>query len=96
MSSTAPPPDTTGPIAPLALEEAEAAGWDHAAEVVVVGLGAAGAATAIAAAEQGARVLVLERSGQGGGTSAMSGPISGGGSGTGGATGFSGGGTSGR
>lgn len=75
MSSTAPTPDTTGPIAPLALEEAEAAGWDHAAEVVVVGLGAAGAATAIAAAEHGARVLVLERSGQGGGTSAMSGGI---------------------
>ena len=75
MSSTAPTPDTTGPIAPLALEEAEAAGWDHAAEVVVVGLGAAGAAAAIAAAEHGARVLVLERSGQGGGTSAMSGGI---------------------
>ena len=63
--------DETGPIAPLAATEVPA--WDLEADVVVVGLGAAGAAAAIEAAEAGASVLVLEREFAGGGTSALSG-----------------------
>jgi succinate dehydrogenase/fumarate reductase flavoprotein subunit len=47
-------------------------GWDAEADVVVVGLGAAGACAAIEAAGEGASVLVLERAGAGGGTTAMS------------------------
>ena len=35
--------------------------WDHEADVIVLGLGAAGCAAAIAAHEDGARVLVLEK-----------------------------------
>ncbi|KAF2492062.1 FAD/NAD(P)-binding domain-containing protein [Lophium mytilinum] len=43
-------------------------------DLIVVGYGAAGAAAAITAAEQGASVLILDR-GQGGGASALSGGI---------------------
>lgn len=50
-------------------------GWDDEADVVVVGLGCAGACAAIEAAEAGADVLALERAGAGGGTSAQSGGI---------------------
>ncbi len=49
--------------------------WDREADVVVVGLGCAGAAAAIEASEAGARVLVLERASGGGGTSANSGGL---------------------
>lgn len=35
--------------------------FDHEADVIVVGLGGAGAATAITAADNGASVIVLER-----------------------------------
>lgn len=74
--------DATAPIPPLATTDLEQ-GWDDTADVVVVGLGAAGLAGSIAAAEAGADVLVLERSG-GGGTSANAGGILylGGGTGT--------------
>ncbi len=46
--------------------------WHDEADVIVVGLGAAGACAAIGAREAGADVLVLERAGGGGGTSANS------------------------
>ncbi len=46
--------------------------WDDSADVVVVGLGAAGCCAAIEAAEAGADVLALERMSGGGGTSALS------------------------
>ena len=46
--------------------------WDLEAEVLVVGLGAAGACAAIEARAAGADVLVLERASGGGGTSALS------------------------
>ena len=49
--------------------------WDREADVVVVGLGCAGACAAIEAAESGADTLVLERAGGGGGTSAMAGGL---------------------
>jgi len=49
--------------------------WDGTADVVIVGLGAAGAAAAIEARRAGASVLVLERAEAGGGTSALAGGI---------------------
>ena len=59
------------PIAPRPSKEIT--GWESEADVVVVGYGCAGASAAIAAREQGASVLVLERAGAGGGASAMAG-----------------------
>ena len=49
--------------------------WDEETDVLVVGLGAAGAAAALEASRSGAETLVLERAGGGGGTSAMSGGV---------------------
>ncbi|GGO72794.1 FAD-dependent oxidoreductase [Nonomuraea cavernae] len=48
-------------------------GFDHECDVLVVGFGCAGAAAAFEAAAAGADVLVLERAGGPGGSSAMSG-----------------------
>ncbi len=63
-------------IKPCAVREiGEIARWDAEADVVVVGLGCAGATAAIEAADAGAEVLVLERAGGGGGTSALSGGV---------------------
>ena len=45
--------------------------WDRAADIVVVGFGCAGAATVIQARAPGASVLVLERAGGWGGSSAI-------------------------
>jgi len=62
----------------LASEPREAvvgASYDLEADVVVVGLGIAGACAAIEAASAGAEVVVLERAGGGGGTSAQSGGV---------------------
>jgi succinate dehydrogenase/fumarate reductase flavoprotein subunit len=47
-------------------------GWDRSADVVVVGLGIAGACAALEAQGAGADVLVIERAGAGGGASALS------------------------
>ena len=44
--------------------------WDETVDVVIAGLGVAGACAAIEAREAGAEVLVLERAGGGGGTTA--------------------------
>lgn len=49
--------------------------FDEEVDVLVIGLGAAGAATALEAVAAGARTLVAERAGGGGGTSAMSGGV---------------------
>jgi succinate dehydrogenase/fumarate reductase flavoprotein subunit len=46
--------------------------FDIVADVIVVGMGAAGACAAIEAKEAGADVLVIERTSGGGGSSAMS------------------------
>ncbi|HLY32952.1 MAG TPA: FAD-dependent oxidoreductase [Jatrophihabitantaceae bacterium] len=51
---------------------AEIVTWDEEADVVVVGFGAAGSAAAWEAANAGASVLVLERTGAAGGAAAMS------------------------
>ena len=53
----------------------EIARFGEEVDVLVVGLGAAGAAAALEAARSGAETLVLERAGGGGGTSAMSGGV---------------------
>jgi succinate dehydrogenase/fumarate reductase flavoprotein subunit len=53
----------------------EVAKWDMGADVVVVGLGAAGGSAAIEAARAGADVLILERAAAGGGTTADSGGL---------------------
>jgi len=55
--------------------------WDWRCDVLVVGFGAAGASTAIAAAENGAKTLIVERF-DGGGATARSGGIVYGGGGT--------------
>jgi 3-oxo-5alpha-steroid 4-dehydrogenase len=65
--------DATAPLPPLTVDDVPT--WDHETDVLVVGLGAAGAAATIAAAESGQRVVALERTGAGGGTSAMSGGV---------------------
>ncbi|RMD84409.1 MAG: FAD-dependent oxidoreductase [Candidatus Dadabacteria bacterium] len=49
--------------------------FDAVADVLVVGLGCAGAAAAIEAASCGAQVLAIERASGGGGTSALSGGV---------------------
>ncbi len=53
----------------------EIARFDETCDVLVVGLGCAGASAAIEARAAGADVIVLERSSGGGGTSAMSGGV---------------------
>ncbi|MGW0042120.1 FAD-dependent oxidoreductase, partial [Rhodococcus sp. NPDC003348] len=52
---------------------AEVEQWDYEADVVVAGFGVAGAAAAVGAAQDGAEVLVLERTGGWGGAAAMAG-----------------------
>jgi 3-oxo-5alpha-steroid 4-dehydrogenase len=59
----------------LIRDASEVRAWDEEVDVVVVGLGAAGAAATLEAAHQGAETLVLERGAGGGGTSAMSGGV---------------------
>ena len=49
--------------------------WDDEVDVLVVGLGAAGAAAALESSACGAETLILEQAGAGGGTSAMSGGV---------------------
>lgn len=58
------------PIPPV--QAAEVVAWDVEADVVVVGGGIAGVCAAIAAAESGGEVVLVERASQLGGTSAMS------------------------
>lgn len=50
---------------------ADITNWDATADVVVVGFGAAGSTAAFAAAEAGAEVLVVERTGGAGGAAAL-------------------------
>ena len=47
--------------------------FEASADVIVVGLGCAGASAAMEASDTGADVLVVERAGGGGGTAAPSG-----------------------
>ncbi|MEV6229121.1 FAD-dependent oxidoreductase [Saccharopolyspora shandongensis] len=59
------------PVHPVPLSRVEA--FDHEADVLVVGFGCAGAAAAFEASSAGADVIVLERAGGPGGSSALSG-----------------------
>jgi 3-oxo-5alpha-steroid 4-dehydrogenase len=59
---------------PLVLDDVDGAPWDDVADVVVVGLGAAGVTAAIEAHERGADVIVFDRF-EGGGATAISGGI---------------------
>ncbi|UCH28682.1 MAG: FAD-binding protein [Myxococcales bacterium] len=61
-------------LTPLVLNDVEGAQWDDVADVVVVGLGAAGVTAAIEARERGADVIVVDRF-EGGGATAISGGI---------------------
>lgn len=63
--------NTDSPIRPI--PEAQVSEWDYEADVVVAGFGVAGAAAAVGAAQAGADVLVLERTGGWGGAAAMAG-----------------------
>jgi len=59
---------------PIVVEDAEGAQWDDVADLVVVGLGAAGITAAIEARERGADVVVLDRF-EGGGATSISGGV---------------------
>jgi 3-oxo-5alpha-steroid 4-dehydrogenase len=72
---SAPIPDASIPIeVPLALDPTQHFNWDQECDVLVVGLGAAGAAASITAKEAGAHVVVAERF-EGGGASTKSGGV---------------------
>jgi succinate dehydrogenase/fumarate reductase flavoprotein subunit len=59
----------------LARHAREIETWNEKADVVIIGMGAAGASAAIEARDQGADVLVLERAAHGGGSTSLSGGI---------------------
>ncbi len=61
-------------LTPIVVDDVEHAPWDDVADLVVVGLGAAGISTAIEARERGADVVVLDRF-EGGGATAISGGV---------------------
>ncbi|MGB5694140.1 MAG: FAD-binding protein [Polyangiales bacterium] len=63
-----------GSLTPLVLQEVEGAHWDDVADLIVVGLGAAGLTAAIEARERGADVIALDRF-EGGGATAISGGV---------------------
>jgi succinate dehydrogenase/fumarate reductase flavoprotein subunit len=58
-----------------AVDRGEIRHWDYSADVVIAGSGAAGISAAIEARAGAAQVLVLERLGKSGGSSAMSGGV---------------------
>lgn len=60
-------------ISPIAVSDITA--WDFEADVVIAGFGVAGASAAVGAAQAGADVLVLERTGGWGGAAAMAGGL---------------------
>jgi len=64
---------------PIVVEDPESARWDDASDVVVVGLGAAGVASALEARACGAEVIAMDRFEGGGATAASGGVFYGGG-----------------
>jgi 3-oxo-5alpha-steroid 4-dehydrogenase len=63
----------SGPT-PIVVDDVEGAQWDDGADLVVVGLGAAGITAAVEARERGADVVVLDRF-EGGGATSISGGV---------------------
>jgi 3-oxo-5alpha-steroid 4-dehydrogenase len=61
-------PDAARLPAPLVIERGEELAWDDRADIVVVGFGGAGVATAIEARDGGAEVIALDRFAGGGAT----------------------------
>ncbi len=61
-------------LPPLKIDDSEAVAWDAAADVVVVGLGAAGACAALEAQASGGSVIIIDKF-EGGGTTALSGGV---------------------
>jgi 3-oxo-5alpha-steroid 4-dehydrogenase len=61
-------------LSPIVVEDVEGAHWDDVADLVVVGVGAAGIAAAIEGREHGADVVLLDRF-QGGGATSISGGV---------------------
>jgi len=61
-------------LTPIVVRDVEGAQWDDVADLVVVGLGAAGVTAAIEARERGADVLLLDRF-DGGGATSISGGV---------------------
>ena len=69
-------PDTGTPIAaPIVIDDPDAASWDDSCDMLVVGFGLAGAATALRGAELDGMDIILADRFDGGGTSAMSGGV---------------------
>lgn len=64
---------------PLVVENPDTTAWDVECDLLVVGLGAAGAAAAIHAKEAGSNVQVIDRFGMGGATAKSGGVVYGGG-----------------
>ncbi len=62
-------------LSPLIRPATDVRVFDETVDVLVLGLGCAGAAAGLEASRAGAQTLVLERAGGGGGTSAMSGGV---------------------
>lgn len=60
------------PIIEGPFSEADVPAWERSADLVIIGLGIAGACAALEAQRAGADVMVLERAGAGGGASALS------------------------
>ncbi|RAV03250.1 FAD-binding protein [Mycolicibacter senuensis] len=58
---------------PETIRAEDISAWSHQVDVVVIGFGIAGGCAAVSAAARGARVLVLERAAEAGGTTAMAG-----------------------
>ncbi len=74
-STSKEPVEASGALPSLPRRARDVGAWDYEADVVIVGFGGAGASAAIEACKAGAEVLVLERAGEGGGSTAMSGGI---------------------
>ncbi len=73
------PPETTAAaletLPPLIVDHADAVEWALQTDVLVVGFGAAGAATALEAHDGGCEVLLVDRYGQGGATARSGGVV---------------------
>ncbi|KUH93249.1 FAD-binding protein [Mycobacterium sp. IS-3022] len=65
--------NTQIPDAPDTIAAADVTAWSDEADVVVIGFGIAGGCAAVSAAAEGARVLVLEKAADAGGTTSMAG-----------------------